>query len=276
MRTRYTLINMVVNVGGQLMNQVLLFISRMVFIHYLSAAYLGVNGLFTDVLGILNLAELGVGTAMIYSLYEPAAKNDEHRLAQLMNLYRLLYRIVAVVVLLVGLALMPFLGFFIKDSSGIEHLRLIYLMYVANSVCSYLLSYKNSIYLAYQKAYVRNLWAQLCDAVKTLFQIVLIVLAGNFILYLAVQFVMQFIPNIIVSVKVDKEFPYLKECRELPEKRKISRYPAERRCHELPQAGNGHRPEHGQPADVQLRGFVVSGHLLQLQARSVRHQQPDG
>ena len=98
MRTRYTLINMVVNVGGQLMNQVLLFISRMVFIHYLSAAYLGVNGLFTDVLGILNLAELGVGTAMIYSLYEPAAKNDEHRLAQLMNLYRLLYRIVAVVV----------------------------------------------------------------------------------------------------------------------------------------------------------------------------------
>ena len=197
MRTRYTLINMVVNVGGQLMNQVLLFISRMVFIHYLSAAYLGVNGLFTDVLGILNLAELGVGTAMIYSLYEPAAKNDEHRLAQLMNLYRLLYRIVAVVVLLVGLALMPFLGFFIKDSSGIEHLRLIYLMYVANSVCSYLLSYKNSIYLAYQKAYVRNLWAQLCDAVKTLFQIVLIVLTGNFILYLAVQFVMQFNPNII-------------------------------------------------------------------------------
>ena len=63
-----------------------------------------------------------------------------------MNLYRLLYRIVAVVVLLVGLALMPFLGFFIKDSSGIEHLRLIYLMYVANSVCSYLLSYKNSIW----------------------------------------------------------------------------------------------------------------------------------
>ena len=96
-----------------------------------------------------------------------------------------------------------------------------YLMYVANSVCSYLLSYKNSIYLAYQKAYVRNLWAQLCDAVKTLFQIVLIVLTGNFILYLAVQFVMQFIPNIIVSVKVDKEFPYLKECRELPEKEKF-------------------------------------------------------
>ena len=163
MRTRYTLINMAVNIGGQLFNQVLLFISRMVFIHYLSAAYLGVNGLFTDVLGILNLAELGIGTAMIYSLYEPAAKDDEHKLAQLMNLYKILYRVVAVIVLLVGLALMPFLGFFIKDSGGIENLKLIYLMYVANSVCSYLLSYKNSIFLAYQKAYVKNLWAVLCD-----------------------------------------------------------------------------------------------------------------
>ena len=116
MRTRYTLINMAVNIGGQLLNQVLGFIGRMVFIHYLSAAYLGVNGLFTDVLGMLNLAELGIGTAMIFSLYEPAAKDDKRKLAQLMNLYKILYRVVAVIVLLVGLALMPFLGFFIKDS----------------------------------------------------------------------------------------------------------------------------------------------------------------
>lgn len=213
MRTRYTLINMAVNIGGQLFNQVLLFISRMVFIHYLSAAYLGVNGLFTDVLGILNLAELGIGTAMIYSLYEPAAKDDEHKLAQLMNLYKILYRVVAVIVLLVGLALMPFLGFFIKDSGGIENLKLIYLMYVANSVCSYLLSYKNSIFLAYQKAYVKNLWAVLCDAIKTILQIVIIVLTRNFILYLLVQFVLQFIPNIIVSCKADKEYPYLRSAR---------------------------------------------------------------
>lgn len=212
---------MVVNIGGQLFNQVLLFISRMVFIHYLSAAYLGVNGLFTDVLGILNLAELGIGTAMIYSLYEPAAKDDEHRLAQLMNLYKILYRVVAVIVLLVGLALMPFLGFFIKDSGGIENLRLIYLMYVANSACSYLLSYKNSIFLAYQKAYIRNLWVVVFDALRTIAQIIIIVLTQNFILYLLAQFVLQFIPNIIVSCKADKEYPYLKESKELPDKEEI-------------------------------------------------------
>lgn len=218
MRTRYTLINMAVNIGGQLFNQVLGFIGRMVFIHYLSAAYLGVNGLFTDVLGMLNLAELGIGTAMIFSLYEPAAKDDKRKLAQLMNLYKILYRVVAGIVLLVGLALMPFLGFFIKDSGGIENLRLIYLMYVANSACSYLLSYKNSIFLAYQKAYIKNLWVVVFDALRTIAQIIIIVLTRNFILYLLVQFVLQFIPNIIVSCKVDKEYPYLKECKELPER----------------------------------------------------------
>lgn len=218
MRTRYTLVNMAVNVGGQMLNLVLQFVSRMVFIHYLSAAYLGVNGLFTDVLGILNLAELGIGTSMIFSLYEPAAQNDEQKLARLMNLYKWLYRAVAAGVLLLGLALLPVLPYLIKGGEGIENIRLIYLMYVASSASSYLLSYKNSIYLAYQKAYVRNLWVQVCECLRFILQIVVLILTGNFILYLLAQFVLQFVPNIIVSVKADRDFPYLKHCHELPEK----------------------------------------------------------
>ena len=95
MRTRYTLINMLVNIGGQFFTMLLSFISRMVFIRCLSAAYLGVNGLFTDVLSILNFAELGIGTAMVFSMYEPAARDDEQKLARLMNLYKWMYRAVA-------------------------------------------------------------------------------------------------------------------------------------------------------------------------------------
>lgn len=218
MRTRYTLINMAVNIGGQLLNMLLQFISRMVFIRYLSAAYLGVNGLFTDVLGILNFAELGIGTAMIFSMYEPAANDNKEKLARLMNLYKWLYRGVAVCVLCVGLVLLPFLNFFIKDSGGIENIRLIYMLYVLNSACSYLLNYKNSIYLAYQKAYIKNAYVQLFECLRTVVQIIILVTTRNFILYLVAQFVLQFFPNIIVSRKVDKEFPYLKECHELPER----------------------------------------------------------
>ena len=122
MRTKNSMLNMLVGVVGQLLSLILAFAGRLVFIHYLSSAYLGVNGLFSDVLGMLNLAELGIGSAMIFSLYLPAANNDEAALTRLMNLYRLLYRAVAGFVLVIGLCLMPFLRFLIKGGEGIEHL----------------------------------------------------------------------------------------------------------------------------------------------------------
>ena len=218
MRTRYTLINMLVNIGGQFLTMLLSFISRMVFIRCLSAAYLGVNGLFTDVLSILNFAELGIGTAMVFSMYEPAARDDTQKLSRLMNLYKWMYRAVAASVLLFGLVLLPFLPHLIKGGEGIEHITLIYMMYVLGSASSYLLNYKSSIYQAYQKGYIRAGWNMVCECIKTVLQIAVLLLTGNFILYLAVQQVVQFLPNIMVSRRVDKEFPYLKECRELPEK----------------------------------------------------------
>lgn len=221
MRTRYTVINMIVNLGGQLLTMLLTFISRLVFIRYLSAEYLGVNGLFTDVLSILNFAELGIGTAMIFSMYEPAANDDEEKLGRLMNLYKWMYRAVAVSVLLFGLILLPFLPVLIKGGEGIENIRLIYMMYVLSSASSYLLNYKNSIYQAYQKGYIRTGWGMVCDCIRTILQIVILILTRNFILYLLIQFVMQFVPNIIVSRKADKEFPYLKTCKELPDKQEM-------------------------------------------------------
>ena len=218
MRTRYSIINMLFNIGGQFLTMLLSFINRMVFIRCLSAEYLGVNGLFTDVLSILNFAELGIGTAMVFSMYEPAARNDEQKLARLMNLYKWMYRAVAASVLLFGLVLLPFLPYLIKDGEGIEHITLIYMMYVLSSACSYLLNYKSSIYQAYQKSYICTGWTLVCECIRTVVQIVALLLTGNFILYLAIQLVVQFIPNIIISHMADKEFPYLKECRELPEK----------------------------------------------------------
>ena len=218
MRTRYSIINMLFNIGGQFLTMLLSFINRMVFIRCLSAEYLGVNGLFTDVLSILNFAELGIGTAMVFSMYEPAARDDEQKLARLMNLYKWMYRAVAVSVLLFGLVLLPFLPYLIKGGEGIEHITLIYMIYVLGSASSYLLSYKNSIYQAYQKGYICAGWSMACECIKTVSQITVLLLTRNFILYLAVQQAIQFLPNIMVSRMVDKEFPYLKECRELPEK----------------------------------------------------------
>ena len=217
MRKKNSIINMIVGLVGQLLNMLLSFGGRMVFVHYLSQEYLGVNGLFGDVLGMLNLAELGIGSAMIFSMYRPAAQNDEQQLARLMNLYRTLYRIVALAVLGIGLALMPFLPRLMKGGEGIENLQLIYLLYLLQAVTSYLLSYKNAIYQAYQKAYIRKAVDQIIGIVRLILQIVVLVTTRNFILYLIIQLFMPMLTSVIIWARADREFPYLKQCKELPE-----------------------------------------------------------
>ena len=218
MRTKNSLINMAVGVGGYLLTMLLSFISRMIFIRYLSAAYLGVNGLFSDILGMLNLAELGIGSAMTYSMYKPAAGNDHEQLGRLMNLYRVLYRAVALFVLVAGLCLLPFLNVLIKGDSGIENLRVIYLLYLFNSVCSYLLSYKYSILQAYQREYVRTALDQLVHTAQVLAQMAVLVLTRNFLLYLGVQIAAQLLLNLLVSLRVDHDYPQLKKAHGLPGK----------------------------------------------------------
>lgn len=217
MRKKNSIINMIVGLVGQLLNMLLSFGGRMVFVHYLSQEYLGVNGLFGDVLGMLNLAELGIGSAMIFSMYRPAAQNDEKQLARLMNLYRTLYRIVALAVLGIGLALMPFLPRLMKGGEGIENLQLIYLLYLLQAVTSYLLSYKNAIYQAYQKAYIRKALDQIIGIVRLILQIVVLVTTRNFILYLIIQLFMPMLTSAIIWARADREFPYLKQYKELPE-----------------------------------------------------------
>lgn len=211
MRTRYSFINMAVGLGGQLVNMLLAFAGRMIFIHYLTAEHLGVNGLFTNILGLLNLAELGIGTAMIYSMYKPVAEDDRDKICRLMNLYKILYRCVACAVFILGLLLFPFLDYFIKDNHTVEHIHFIYLMYLANTVASYLLSYKNSILQASQKAYVRVFYEQLAHFIKILVQILVLVFTRNFILYLLVQLLGEFLVNVLVAFKVNKDYSYLQE-----------------------------------------------------------------
>lgn len=220
MRTKRSFINMAVGLGGQIINIVLAFLSRMIFIKYLSAEELGVNGLFSNILGMLSLAELGIGSAMIYSLYKPVAYNDIEETAKLMNLYRFLYRCVAGVVLAAGILLLPFLGCFIKDSSGISNLKLIYLMYLANSVTSYLLSYKNAILTADQRAYIRSAYEQLMHFIQIVIQIIILILTKSLVLYLGVQIICQISINVLVARKVDKEYSYLKQEKRMPERAK--------------------------------------------------------
>lgn len=210
-RTQNVVRNMIGGVGGQVFTSILQFICRTIFIRLLGATYLGVNGLFANILSMLSLAELGIGPAIVFSMYKPIAENDEIQISKLMNFYKQAYRIVAGAVLVIGLCLTPFLDFFIKDTQGIEDLQLIFLLILGNTVVSYLFAYKGSMFNADQKAYVVVIIRNIFSVVQNVAQILVLLITKNFLLYLVVQIITTFLGNLALSWYVDKKYPFLKK-----------------------------------------------------------------
>ena len=190
-RTKNSLMNISVNIVGQIVQMILQFVSRTVFVWFLSEEYLGVNGLFGNILNLLSLTELGFGTAIIYSLYKPISENDEKHITQLMNMYKRIYTIVAFVILGIGLLLVPFLNYFIAGESSIPNLKLLYVLYLLNTVFSYFLIYKRSLIEANQKQYICTFYQKTMSIIQNIVQI--------FILYLNEKLNSGFGPNARVN-----------------------------------------------------------------------------
>ncbi len=220
------MINVAAGVVGNLTVLLLTFVQRMIFIRCLSEEYLGLNILFPNILSVLDIAEIGIVSAMVYSMYKPAAQGDQAHLLRLVNLNRRLHQWAAAAVTAVGLLLLPFLNAFVKDGTKTPHLRLIFLLYLFNTVSAYFLNCKNSILLAYQRAYYRLGVNYACCAVQLVIQSVVLIATRSYILFLVIQLLSQLAVNIIVSRKVDQDYPYLKSGKELPDRaecRKIVR-----------------------------------------------------
>lgn len=211
MRTKYSFINIVVAWAGQF--SVLLFqlANRFVFVRTLSAEYLGISGLFSNVLSLLAFAELGIGSAITFSLYIPLVQNDIEKIKSLMSFYKKAYRIIGCVILLGGLLILPIYPWFISEMPKIEHLDFIYMLYVVNSASTYFYSYKRSLIISDQKKYVDSLVYYSRQAVMNICQILILITTNNFIQYLMCQFICQFLENICISRIADKMYPYLKE-----------------------------------------------------------------
>ena len=199
------------------------FAVRTVFIRYLGSSYLGINGLFSNVLSLLSFAELGFGTAIVYSMYKPIAENDEKKISAFMNFYAKVYKIVGIFIITAGVILIPFLNFFIGDTSqipsDIQPIEVIYLLYVLNSALSYFFNYKRSIITASQNGYIDSINQLEFNIIKNSLQIVILILFHSFIGYLIAQLICTLAGNIAISLKADKMFPFLAEYK----KRKISK-----------------------------------------------------
>ncbi len=184
------------------------FLVRTVVIKVLSEEYLGLDSLFVSVLRALNLAELGLGNALVYNMYEPVASGDKKRLGQYLNFYRLCYRFIGLFILTAGLIMLPFIKHFIKGSYPADiNIYLLYLIYLINTVLSYwLFAYKNSVALAYQRTDIESRAAILTNILSGILQMILLVLFRNYYVFALVLPAITIIKNLVVSRFIDKNF----------------------------------------------------------------------
>lgn len=211
-RTANVSINVMAGLICQFVNLLANFISRTVLIRILGADYLGVNGLFTNVLMILSFAELGIGNAIVFSMYKPLATRDNEKLALLMQLYKKAYRMIGCVIAVVGLLITPFLNYVIKEPPDIsENLSLLYLLFLLNTVASYFFVYKKSIIIADQKNYIVLLLTEGVHIAQIAAQVAFLYLTHNFVVYLVIQIICTVAGNIIASVIANKLYPFLKD-----------------------------------------------------------------
>ncbi|MDO5548122.1 MAG: oligosaccharide flippase family protein [Eubacteriales bacterium] len=215
-RTTNTLFNFTSSMGGQFVTIVMQFITRTVFISTLGKSYLGINGLFSNILTMLSLAEFGVGSAILFKLYEPIARDDRHRIAVLMKFYKDVYRIIGIAVAGIGVCLIPFLPFLINDYDKLQALHinavLIFILYLLKSVSSYLFfAYKSAIVKANQKEYLINVISYGFTIGSGLVQIIFLLLFENFQIYVLISVISVIAQNIACARLSDKMYPYINE-----------------------------------------------------------------
>lgn len=209
MRIQNSLRNIIFGVSGQLMSALMGIVVRTVIIYTLGIDYVGIEGLFSSILMMLSLTNLGFETAIIYSLYKPLAENDYCKIRSLMNLYKKAYRIVGIIVLLIGVSLLPFLPYLMNGSTSINNINLIYLLFIFNSVSSYYFVYKQSIIIADQQSHIISKIHSVFIIMSNLIQIILLLCFHNFILVLTIQILFRIIENVYIGNKANKLYPFL-------------------------------------------------------------------
>lgn len=201
---------MVSGIGGTFIMSLLGFVSRTVFIHVVGVTYLGVSGLMISILSMLSLAELGIGTAITFSLYKPLVENDTEKINSLMAFYKKAYRLIGFMVFSLGLILMCFLKYIIKDNQIIDNLYLIYFIFLVNTSYTYFFSYKRTLITADQKTYLLVPFTTGFCLLMVVVQIVALIVFKNYIIYLLIQLVVSFIENIFINRYIDKKYNFLK------------------------------------------------------------------
>lgn len=188
------------------------FAVRTAIIYTMGNEYVGLSSLFTSLLSYLSLAELGAGTALVFSMYKPIAEEDTEAINALYNLYRKVYRIIGVIIAALGIAIIPFLKFIVnKDVPDDINFYILYLIYILNTVLSYwLYAYKQSLLTAFQRTDIISKRSLAVQLMMYIVQILTLTLTHNYYLYILWLPVATVVTNIANKIIVDKMFPQFK------------------------------------------------------------------
>lgn len=211
-RTKNTVSGSIWGWINQIVMLIFPFITRTCVLYFLGTQYVGVGSLFTSILSVLSLAELGIGSAIIYCMYQPIADNDEKKICALLKLYKDIYTIIGLVVLTIGVILLPFIKYFINGEVPDDiNIYIIYIIYLLNSVVSYwCLAYKSCILNAFQR---NDILTRISIFVRTFFfalQIVIIYKLRNYYLFIILMPMTSAFVNLITSFVSDKYYPQYK------------------------------------------------------------------
>ena len=225
-RTKNATRNILAGIALKLYQILVPFLMRTAIIYLLGIQYLGLNSLFTSVLQVLNLAELGVGSAMVYSMYKPVAEDDEYTICALMKLYRNYYRVIGLIIAIAGLILTPFIPSLISgDIPEDINVYILYLLNLGATVLSYwLYAYKSSILLAYQRVDIVNIVALGTTTVQYVLQLLVLICFRNYYYYIIILLITQASTNIITAYAANKMYPRIKPRGDIEkeEKKKIN------------------------------------------------------
>lgn len=209
MRTVRQMQNFTASIVRYLLTFVFSFYTRRLFIDHLGVEYLGVAGLMGNVLNMLGLAELGIGSSIVFSLYSPIATGNQHKVHLLIHLYRCLYNYIGLVIAVLGLALMPFLTDIAPGLAEIPHYNLIYILFLLQAVIPYFFAYNSTLYTASQQDYKLQNIRTIFYLISVACTVAVLKLYPDYILLVCCMVILGILPQLIIFVMARRRWPWI-------------------------------------------------------------------
>ena len=209
MRTQNSIKNSLTTLIGNGISCIIAFFAQMIFIKILGVEYLGLNGLFTNILTMFSIFELGIGNAIVYNLYKPIANKDHKKISALLNFYKKAYTIIACTVGIIGIILIPFVPTIVGKINIDINIYIVYILFLLSTVSSYIMVYKRNLFVANQESYIVNIIRLIFLIILNAIQLIVLVLTKDYYLYLIVKILCTLLENITITLVADKKHKYI-------------------------------------------------------------------